>query len=241
MPHKNIRNFLGETLLGRAVKVAMETCDAVVVTTDSQDYAILAMDAALAAAKGRDEGLPVLKVDIHMRPPELATDEATTIAVVRDAIWGREADVIVLLQPTMPMRTGEQVRQALALLDDEADSVVSVRRVPQAYAPDRVLIMVGDELSAATIEGRTCTRRQDARPAYIRDGTVYVTRRAWVDANSLYGACTRALLLDGEAHSIDTEEDFRRLESEAIRRDVLLGDGSSPVAWGPVGWDGRAL
>lgn len=208
LPGKNARPFLGIPLLERAILIGAQTCDKVVVTTDSGELAELATSCGIAC-------------EVHFRPPELATDEAPMLPVVQDAIRGREGDVIVLLQPTQPLRTAEQVRGAIqtllryqdGYLYERCDSVISVRLVPEQYWPDRVLHLSDGRLDDAT--DSPAARRQDARVAVVRDGTVYATRRAVVDGGSLYGVDIRALILPGDALSIDTLEDFERLEAIA--------------------------
>lgn len=203
LPGKNARPFLGVSLLERAIRIGMKTCDRVVVTTDSEEYADIAR---------------TYVVDVHMRPAELAADEAPMLPVVQDAIRGREGDVIVLLQPTQPLRTVEQVGKAIALLG-AGTSVVSVKRVPDVYAPDRLLHydIRTDTLVPATGQGGRIGRRQEARKAYVRDGTVYVVKRETILGGSLYGHDCRHLILEGDALSIDTLEDFERLEALARR------------------------
>lgn len=201
LPGKNARPFLGVPLLARAVQVALETCDDVVVTTDSPDLMELAY---------RHSGIGSRQM--HYRPAELATDEAPMLPVVQDAIRGREGDVIVLLQPTQPLRTAENVRAAIDALPGW-DSVVSVRSVPEVYRPDRVLHYQNGVLFTAT--GAHCERRQDARPAFVRCGTVYVARRSVLEGNSLYGSRCNPFWMPGDALSIDTLEDFERLEALA--------------------------
>jgi CMP-N,N'-diacetyllegionaminic acid synthase len=203
LPGKNARLFHGESLLGRAIRIGQETCDDVVFTTDSYDLAVL------ASAYG---------VTVRMRPAELATDEAPMLPVVQDAIRDREGDLIVLLQPTQPLRTAEHVRRAIAMLQEtDSSAIVSVRRVPERYLPDRALHLFNDEfLSPATRHGQwDRALRQEARPAFIRCGTVYATRRGVVEEGSLHGPYCRPLILEGDALSIDTMEDFERLEAMA--------------------------
>lgn len=209
LPGKNARPFLGVSLLERAISIAQETCDDLIVTTDSPALARL--------ARGRQER-------VRMRPADLATDEAPMLPVVQDAIRGLDGDVIVLLQPTQPLRTADQVRQAIEMLVEPWESVVSVRRVPMAYAPDR---MLHEDERFGLVEAikdfhDECPQRQAARQAYYRDGTVYVTRRSEIEESryfgrmgSLYGIHCRPLILEGDAPSIDTEEDFLRLEALA--------------------------
>jgi CMP-N-acetylneuraminic acid synthetase len=72
----------------------------------------------------------------------------------------------------------------------------------------------GDRLVPFLEEGARITRRQDVRPAYVRDGTVYVVRRAVaVEQRSLYGDDCRALLVPEELSlSLDTPADWAEAE-----------------------------
>jgi CMP-N-acetylneuraminic acid synthetase len=70
-------------------------------------------------------------------------------------------------------------------------------------------------------EGARVTRRQDVRPAYYRDGTVYAFRRDTIERfGNIYGQRCVPLLIDArESLSIDSPEDWveaqRRLEKPA--------------------------
>lgn len=203
LPNKNARLFNGASLLARAIRIGLETCDDLVVTTDSPELAVLAS---------------AYEAKVRLRAAQLARDDTPMLPVVQDAIRGRvePGDVVVLLQPTQPLRKAEQVREALEVLHlTGCDSVVTVTRVPEQYVPDRVLVLEGEYLTHATDLGAFCAGRQDARPAFVRDGTVYVTRAEVVLGGSLYGARCRPIILDGETLSIDTLADFERLEAQA--------------------------
>lgn len=74
-----------------------------------------------------------------LRPAELATDKAPTADVILHALdyyrsLGRDYDTVLLLQPTSPLRRGEQIKEALKLYEStRPDMVVSVR--PAAANP----------------------------------------------------------------------------------------------------------
>ena len=95
--------------------------------------------------------------------------------------WPRDGwtpDIIVLLQPTSPLRRPAHVREAVELLRESgADSVVTVVELPRHLSPDYVMRIEDGVLRPFLPEGARVTRRQDARPAYSRDGTVYACRR----------------------------------------------------------------
>jgi CMP-N-acetylneuraminic acid synthetase len=72
-------------------------------------------------------------------------------------------------------------------------------------------------------EGARVTRRQDARPAFMRDGTIYAFwTRTLERAHSIYGDNCRPLLLPPrESLTIDTADDW----AEAERRVAAPGGG----------------
>ena len=63
-------------------------------------------------------------------------------------------------------------------------------------------------------QGHTITRRQDARPAYARDGTVYTCWVRTIDTHgSIYGVDCRPLVIEArDSLTIDTAEDWDAAE-----------------------------
>jgi len=208
IPGKNTRLLGGKPLLQYALEAAKASgvVDRIVVSTDSAQIADL--------AKSLGAEVP------FTRPGELATDEAPMLPVVQHAVGELEAsgwrpDVIVVLQPTAPLRRAEHVRRALELLNETgADSVVSVVEVPRHYSPQYVMKIADGRLANYLPEGEALTRRQDVEAAYSRDGTVYVVRRdVLMNGNTIYGDDCRPLVLDAtESVNLDTTEDWERAE-----------------------------
>lgn len=163
--------------------------------------------------------------DWIVRPAELAQDDTPMIDVVRhalDAMPGEDDDIWLLVQPTQPFRKPEHLRQAVALLrETQADSVVSV--VP-TLSPDLVCRMQTSGRLVPWDDGRGWyeipTRRQDAEPAYRRDGTVYAFWRCTVARwGSIYGDYVRPLLIDpADSCDLDTEADWQAVEARWARR-----------------------
>ncbi len=155
-----------------------------------------------------------------MRPVALAADDTPMLPVIQHALaetahGGWSPDIIVLLQPTSPLRRPNHIRDAVQLLrDTAADSVVTVVEVPRHLSPDYVMRMEGGRLKPFLADGARVTRRQDARPAYSRDGTVYAFRRATVETfGGIYGEDCRPLLIDSrESLSIDSASDWDEAE-----------------------------
>jgi CMP-N-acetylneuraminic acid synthetase len=200
LPGKNVRDFLGKPLMAWAIEVGLETCDQTFVSTEN-DW---------IAKRAKQCGAKVIK-----RRRGLAQDKTPMLAVVQHALEELPIiapDVVVLLQPTQPLRTAEHVRRALDMLKDESlDSVVSVVEVPAHFSPDYVMRI--EEGQLLPWSNGNLIRRQDARTVYSRDGTVYAVRSEVVKAGSLYGKKCAPMLMHGmESCNIDDAEDWCRAE-----------------------------
>jgi CMP-N-acetylneuraminic acid synthetase len=208
VPGKNVRLLAGRTLLEYTARAARESnvIDRIVLSTDS-------VEIAEAGTRARIE-VP------FMRPASLAADDTPMVPVITHAVGelerqGWSPDIIVLLQPTSPLRRPEHIRDAVtALRQSDADSVVTVIEVPRHLSPDYVMRIDEGRLKPFLSEGARITRRQDARPAYSRDGTVYAFRRSTLERfGGIYGDDCRPLLIDArESLSIDSPADWDEAE-----------------------------
>lgn len=96
-PGKNMRRYRGKTLVEWAVESARESkyLDELVVSSEDQNI----------LAHARSLGVTALQ-----RPDWLATDKATTEGILIHMLYTwRWADWVVLLQPTSPLRTGDDI------------------------------------------------------------------------------------------------------------------------------------
>src|SRR5688500_18096047 len=161
VPNKNLRPLAGRPLLAYAAEAARASgvIDRLVLSTDSKEI----------AAVGRQLGIEVP----FERPTALARDDTPMVSVMQHALQeladkGWHPDIVVLLQPTSPLRRGEQIRAAVTLLrESKADSVVTVVEVPRHLSPDFVM-RVEDGRLRPFLDGPRLTRRQDARVSYAR-------------------------------------------------------------------------
>jgi CMP-N-acetylneuraminic acid synthetase len=208
VPGKNIRPLAGRTLLDYTARAAHDSgvIDRLVLSTDSQEIA----DAGARA------GLDVP----FLRPATLATDETPMLPVITHALDalasdGWVAEIVVLLQPTSPLRRPDHIRAAVELLRaTNADSVVSVIELPRHLSPDYVMKIEDGVLRPFLAEGGRITRRQDARAAYSRDGTVYACWRRTIErCGSIYGDDCRPHVIDAaDSLSIDSLADWDAAE-----------------------------
>ena len=210
IPNKDFRPLCGTPPFARAVRVASEVCNWTCLVSDRL---------GLALANGWYSGMTLLE------PDHLAEDSVPMREVVRWAARSLEAlayEAVVVVQPTQPLRTPQHVSRSIALLEDRWDSVVSVVRLPRSIFPDR-LVAIRDGQLEMFLERQGSTHlndavRQLARPAWARDGTVYVVRRSVLESGSLYGTRCRPMEIPyGETLPLDEPEDWVRAE-EILRR-----------------------
>ncbi len=157
-----------------------------------------------------------------LRPAALATDTSPGIDAVIHAVefhqsQGENFTTVCLLQPTNPLRTAAQITAAVrTFTESEADSLISVRRVPHQYNPHWTFKSdaEGKYLHIATGEKDIISRRQELPPAYHRDGSIYlVNTEILLQRRSLYGDKIAFFVNEGAAYvNIDTEADWREAE-----------------------------
>lgn len=214
LPGKNTRLLHGKSLLAYAADAARASG---VVTR-----VVLSTDGDAIAETGRACGLETP----FLRPAELAGDETPMLPVIEHAVAalagaGWEADIVVLLQPTSPLRSGAHIRRSVELLRETgADSVVSVVELPRHLSPDYVMRVDDGRLVPFLPEGARVTRRQDARVACVRDGTVYAFwRRTLDEQHSIYGRDCRPMVVPAdESLTIDTPADWAEAERRLAPR-----------------------
>ena len=207
VPGKHLRQIAGRPLLAF-------TADAVRTSRRLSRVVVSTDDEAIAAA-GRDLGLEVP----FLRPAGLATDETPMQPVLQHAVAemtarGWPSEVVVLLQPTSPLRRAEHIDDAVDLLESSgADSVVTVVEVPHQFCPVSVMRLEGKRLVPFT-EGPLLLRRQDKPRVFARNGpAVLAVRVATLERGSLYGDDICPLVMGAEESlDVDTAFDLELLE-----------------------------
>jgi CMP-N-acetylneuraminic acid synthetase len=98
--------------------------------------------------------------------------------------------------------------------------VVTVVELPRHLSPDYVMRIEDGVLRPFLAEGARVMRRQDARPAYSRDGTVYACWRATLEKwGNIYGERCQPLILDAaDSLSIDSPADWAEAERRLAER-----------------------
>ncbi|MFT6904709.1 MAG: CMP-N,N'-diacetyllegionaminic acid synthase [Oleiphilaceae bacterium] len=170
--NKNLLPLAGKPLIAWTIEAALNSpeIDEVVVSTDSIDIRQVAIEFGASVP--------------FMRPNVLAQDTATTDDVLLHSIEELKlspADVIVLLQPTSPLRGFKDISRALSELNDNnVQGVVSVCECEHSPMWSNTLpesMLMGDFIK----EDVAIKRSQDLPVYYRLNGAVYAYRVAYLN------------------------------------------------------------
>jgi CMP-N-acetylneuraminic acid synthetase len=124
-------------------------------------------------------------------------------------------DWVLLLQPTDPLREVSDIENGLKLaLEDDCDSIISVERV-FAHHPILMKKIEKNRLLPFMIEEKEGTPRQEyTPPAYMRNGSIYLTKRnTLMENNSIWGNNIKPFVMkSGSRISIDSVNDLKLVE-----------------------------
>ncbi|MFC3880856.1 cytidylyltransferase domain-containing protein [Algoriphagus namhaensis] len=165
VPKKNIKELAGVPLIGHSIKVALGLSDPkdICVSTDSDEIAEVAETFGL-------------KVPFR-RPEAISNDSASNEDVILHALdfykeRGVDYDYVVVLQPTSPLRKESHVQEAIDLVQDNTELIVSVKETDSN--PYYVLFEEGEDGVLDKVKKGVFTRRQDCPTVYELNGAIYV-------------------------------------------------------------------
>jgi N-acylneuraminate cytidylyltransferase len=212
VPGKNIRNLAGKPLIAWAIEAAKKTraIDRVIVSTDDPKIS------AVSSESG---------AEVYHRPSHLATDESLVVDALRDLIGtlrqeGENAEIMVLLEATSPLRTPGDVQACLEKLVREGlDSVATYHEAE--LNPHRAW-KIEDGRPEVFIPGAVpWLPRQKLPRAYQLNGAVYAFRADGLRGDTpslLFGKSGAVVLPKNRAYDIDDEMDFLIVEYLLGRR-----------------------
>lgn len=202
LPGKNIKNLNGKPLIAYTVEVALKSkyiTDVIISTDDPEIYNI---------------GLEYGAKDTFLRPSELAQDKSLAIDNYNYTLDRLEKDFdyeinsFVVLQPTSPLRTVDDVDGAIELfIEKKADSVISYCEEHHPIAWHKYLDSKGklDNI----FDNNVLRNRQDIRTSYYPNGAVYVFKSELIRSGQYYSNETYPYIMPrARSIDIDTQEDF---------------------------------
>lgn len=202
---KNICDFRGLPLIAHSIKAALESgvCEEVFVCTDSPKYASI--------AKEFGASVPFL------RSEESARDESKSIDCVLESLQNykklrKEFDVLLLLQPTSPLREAWHIREAYELfLSCAHQSLASVCEVKEHPLFMRRL---NDHTLIPLLDSPSSVRRQDLESFYRLNGAIYLNLISELHAKSSFNDNKIAYVM-AQKYSLDIDclEDLKAGDS----------------------------
>jgi N-acetylneuraminate synthase len=226
LPGKNLRPLGGIPLVGRSALLGRQAGEALGLPF----RVVCSTDNPAIASTARDWGAEVP----FRRPARLATDKATSVEVILHA--GQELrladdDLLVLLQPTSPLASPEDVCGTVRLALSSGAPAVSVCRTE--HPPAWQFRMGAENLLRPLLRRAWTDRRQDADPAYRLNGAVYAARMAQIRSlRGFIGSSSRGYEMPVERSTdVDTATDLTIAEAILSSHSV----GRVAIAGRPVG------
>ncbi|MDH3469335.1 MAG: acylneuraminate cytidylyltransferase family protein [Gammaproteobacteria bacterium] len=208
IPNKNLAILGDKPLVVWSIEAAVNAAcfDRIIVSTD---------DDAIAEVARRHGA------EISVRPPELATDRALVIDALRDLIsrfadGGSRPRILVLLEPTCPFRSADDINRCIdQLRDGRMDSVATFKAAE--LNPMRAWTIIDDEPRPFIADAVPWLPRQELPTAFQLNGAVYAFRadRLNSDHGSILFGRKSAVMMPPE-RSLDIDDEFDLKVANAI-------------------------
>lgn len=204
---KNIKLLNGKPLMWYSIDAARrsDSFDVIFVSTDSDVYAKIAKEAG---------------ADCHfLRSEANSSDKASSWDTVREVLQrfddeGKNFDEIMLLQPTSPLRTHEDIKSAIELMKDKkALAIESLTEMDHSPLWSNTL---PQDRSMENFFNEYSNMPRQALPTYYREnGAIYLLKRELLDktdAEIFSSRCYAYIMPRERSIDIDVELDFKLAE-----------------------------
>jgi CMP-N-acetylneuraminic acid synthetase len=204
VPKKNIKLLGEKPLIAHAIDCAKNATKVsrIIVSTDSDEIASIASD---------------YNCEFSLRPKALAEDSSNVVTAVEYVYkqLKEDFDIIVLLQPTSPLRTSQDLDNIIAMFKEntKVDGVISVIPLYDMNPARMYNLGINNELTPFLDKGESL-RRQDLEPVYYRNGCFYAVKTtAFFEQTSFMVKNKRAYVMDANwLANIDSPRDFKIAE-----------------------------
>ncbi len=189
---KNIKTIAGKPLIAWTLEAAKKSrlIDRYLVSTEDKEIVKISKK---------------YEVEVLDRPPELATDESSTLSVLQYVIKQIPCEIVVLLQATSPVRRPGLIDECIKeFKDNNYDSLAT------------------GFVCKYTEYGQNDLRRQDIPGFFYDDGNIYVIKASFLKKGNRYGKKLGRKITSGwENVEIDNEFDFWLAEKILLERNYL--------------------
>lgn len=199
IPRKNIKQLGGKPLIAWTIEEAQKSkyIDRLILSSEDEEI--------ISVAKSYGCDVP------FVRPIALAQDETPGIAPILHALQQTPGyDIVVVLQPTSPLRKVNDIDDSLAFLEQRQAAVcISISEVTKN--PYWMFTLDGNlNLHKILETNNMIARRQDLPKIYAPNGALYISKIEYIKKyNSFYTKDTLGYIMPAErAHDIDIELDF---------------------------------
>ncbi len=206
IPRKNMKLLGGKPLIKYTIDAANDSTLLTGIYVSSEDDEILSL--------AKNNGIKTI-----LRPKTLAEDTSPMIPVLQHAINHLEPkigriEILVLLQPTTPFKTGKDIDDSIELLiETGADSVITLTKV-ETWHPAYMYKLEGNRMISFLDNEKKYKRRQELPELYLRNGLIYTYKRHTImEQEAQEGKDSRALIIPYERSiNIDEYIDFKFAE-----------------------------
>ena len=203
---KNLRKIHNKSLVAWAVTVAMmnEFIDEVVVSTDSDEIAEIATQQG-----GTFLGLR----SAELSGPTIHDQQVLVETLNKsEAVFSFEFGIVVMLQPTSPLRTNEEINQCISEVGSlNKTACWTVSKVDPKYHYRKQLTISEGSALRMSVEGPRVVARQELSQTYIRNGACYAfTRETVIKDPQLMGDNCGYVISDGMRPNIDAIKDLEK-------------------------------
>ena len=206
VPHKNIKNLGGRPLIEWSIQACLKSklIDRVIVSTDSQDYADLAIKLGAEVP--------------FLRPQEISGDRSTDYDFILHALnWlslnSKEPDLLVHIRPTTPYRNPKLIDDAIKVFssDPKATALRSVHEMSESAYKTFEIATTGQlkRLGADSTELDAANSARQQFPAtYQANGYVDVLSPHFIRSHGLIHGNWVIPFMTPSVVEVDTSEDF---------------------------------
>jgi CMP-N,N'-diacetyllegionaminic acid synthase len=207
VPKKNIKSLFGKPLIYYSINSALQSqyIDKVIVSTEDEEIKDISIQ---------------FGAEIVERPNNLAEDESSTIDVVFHVLDmlkenSYEPTLIILIQPTSPLRDNEDIDEAIELfLKSKCDILMSVCETQ--HPPFWCLKLEEGFLKPIFDNKYLSMRSQDLEKAYQPNGAIFITRPKDLTINkSFYSENAIPYIMPLEK-SVDIDDEFDFMIAEFL-------------------------
>lgn len=205
LPKKNIKVLHGKPLISYTIDAAKKSkyITDIIVSTDDQKIA------EIAALNG--------VICPFLRPDELASDDAMAVDNYIYTIeklnkeYGYEIEDFIVLQPTSPLRSSDDIDEAISMfIDKDADSVISYVEESHPVVWHKY---IDKNAKFENIFNETLANRQDNRVSYYPNGAIMVFKFSLIMSREYYSDKSYAYIMPkNRSVDIDYIDDFEYAE-----------------------------